>query len=609
MGGLGDIHHKVPPLARFFLLTVARSPFFSRAGLYFMLRHKRIGFLSLMAVIALSSGLQAQLPESTTARAIAAGEFQWAKGMASSSDALLAEIATAQSLSGETAAAAATLRGIESASAQSSVINDTWQTTEGGGQGGGAGGGAFADFDSLMNLIQTTVMPDTWEALGGSSTMAPYPQGVYVDPTGTIRTVTVERQSDALANLQTMLAGGAPRTSGGQTAEAWREPSPLRVVSLRRLRDSIAQRRLARLPLGDAMLHLAGLTEVRYVVLTENDILLAAPVGGIDEFRGWYVDAATGRMTLRTDHLARCFAAAESGVAFGCTIDPTPAGMRAAAAVSSRIRGGQIPIGTAAAELRSALGMQRIEVFGAAGDTSVALLMVEADRHMKQLAMGEVPMPDGVDNYLDIVDEMIDLGPPNGLLLRLWFTSAEQKVRSDQDGRVFEIGGTPIRLSGQNQRALSDGRRGDVTVDVRSQRFVEVFNTHWNHIRDKYPIYGSLESLYRAAAVAELVQRFAANETHRNLAGSFSAEDESRDWPILAPTQVESIATLHTVRKAKKRHHVLLASGGVSVDPEMTLVSTPAKYPTLEKMRSMDSGRPVVLERWWWDMNKASSAR
>ena len=350
------------------------------------------------------------------------------------------------------------------------------------------------------------------------------------------------------------------------------------------------------------MLHLAGLTEIKYVVLTEDDILVAAPVGGIDEFRGWYVDSETGRMTLRTDHLARCFAATQSGVAFGCTIDPTPAGMQAAAAVSAKIRGGEIPIGTAAQEMRESLGMQRIEVFGAAGDTSVGLLMVEADRHMKQLAMGEVPMPDGVDNYLDIVDQMIEMGPPDGLLLRLWFTSAAQKLRCDGEKRVFELTGNPVRLSGQNQRALADGGRGDVTVDIRSKRFVEVFNKHWNRIRDEYPIYGSLESLYRTAAVAELVKRFAVTESHKQLAESFAIEDESRDWPILLPKQVESIATLHTVRKGKKRHHVLLASGGVSVDPGLTLVSAPAIYPSLDEKESLEETRPLVVDRWWWDV-------
>ncbi len=47
-----------------------------------------------------------------------------------------------------------------------------------GGGAGGAGGGAFADFQSLIDLIQTTVVPDTWEVLGGPSTMAPYPQNL-----------------------------------------------------------------------------------------------------------------------------------------------------------------------------------------------------------------------------------------------------------------------------------------------------------------------------------------------------------------------------------------------------------------------------------------------
>ena len=43
---------------------------------------------------------------------------------------------------------------------------------------GAGGGGSFADFQSLIDLIQTTVVPDTWEALGGPSTMAPYPQNL-----------------------------------------------------------------------------------------------------------------------------------------------------------------------------------------------------------------------------------------------------------------------------------------------------------------------------------------------------------------------------------------------------------------------------------------------
>ena len=41
-----------------------------------------------------------------------------------------------------------------------------------------AGGGSLADFSTLMQLIQTTIEPDTWEALGGNSTMFPYAQNL-----------------------------------------------------------------------------------------------------------------------------------------------------------------------------------------------------------------------------------------------------------------------------------------------------------------------------------------------------------------------------------------------------------------------------------------------
>jgi len=50
-----------------------------------------------------------------------------------------------------------------------------------GSQGGrmrGAGGGSLADFGTIMQLIQTTVAPETWDALGGPSTMFPYPQNL-----------------------------------------------------------------------------------------------------------------------------------------------------------------------------------------------------------------------------------------------------------------------------------------------------------------------------------------------------------------------------------------------------------------------------------------------
>lgn len=45
----------------------------------------------------------------------------------------------------------------------------------GGGGLGGMGGAALADFDSLMELIETTVAPDSWDTVGGPGSMSPFP--------------------------------------------------------------------------------------------------------------------------------------------------------------------------------------------------------------------------------------------------------------------------------------------------------------------------------------------------------------------------------------------------------------------------------------------------
>ncbi len=48
----------------------------------------------------------------------------------------------------------------------------------GGPNGMPRGGASFADFSQLINLIQTTIEPDSWEALGGTGTIQQYPQNL-----------------------------------------------------------------------------------------------------------------------------------------------------------------------------------------------------------------------------------------------------------------------------------------------------------------------------------------------------------------------------------------------------------------------------------------------
>ena len=527
---------------------------------------------------------------------VAAGEFGLAleavRGApANVRDPILAQVASTQGSLGNPVAAAQAAQAIQSPSERMGAMQ------------GARGGGAFADFDSLMQLIQTTVVPDTWEALGGPSTMAPYPQGVYVDTDGTLRPCESFSSDDAAANLRSLLSRGAAGNNAVVDNAAWRRPSPLRCVSLRRLRDELTHRSILAADTDVAMLHMAGLSEIKYVFLSENDIVLAGPVGGIETTKGWHRDRQSGLSTLRSDFLLTCIASAMANQPFGCTIDPTPEGMQRAAAVSTGIQANRIPIGKAAEQMSKALGMQRVEVFGTAGDTPVGYLMVEADRHMKQLALGQEPMPDGVKNYLDIIDDSIARGPPNEMLLRLWFTASQRSVRADADRSVFEIGGDAIQLSGENQRALANGQRGQVAMDPRTDAFVGQFNRHWTAIRTKYPLYGALESIYRAASIAAVLDRHAVSPQHQAILQALTQHASSSQWLMPSPRQVESIAVLHKVRHGRTIHNVVVASGGVLVSTRESVQPKLIDYPALASVRKPAASQPRVIQRWWWDAN------
>ena len=72
---------------------------------------------------------------------------------------------------------------------------------------GGMGGGAEADFDTLIQLITSTVKPNSWTDTGsGAGSIAPFPTGVWVDSKGLFRTVLKQEGSGRLADLRNAAA-------------------------------------------------------------------------------------------------------------------------------------------------------------------------------------------------------------------------------------------------------------------------------------------------------------------------------------------------------------------------------------------------------------------
>lgn len=500
------------------------------------------------------------------------------------------------------------IRDVDSAVQHHRGTNSIGSTTPGTGQNDGGRGGAIVDFGPLVNLIQTTIAPDTWQdTVGGPSTIVPYVAGIIVDPSGLITDVaTSSTEDDLLENIAVMLARDHREqfdfASVKNSIDAWRLPSAVRCVSLRGVADQIARRRLSGQPIDDELRNLAGISRVRYVVIDSKiqDVILVGPVGGIQSKGGWMLDSRTGAAAIRVDYLAACLTAVISRQPLGCSIDPTPHSLGAAAEVAAAIRDGRVAEGIADEALKEALGDQMVRVFGVAADTPIAHLMVQADRHMKRLSLGLESMPQGVDNYLDVVARHIRKGPPDGQLLRLWFTANSIAVRGSSDSRVFELSGRPMKLQSETQQAGATGDRLASADDVRLVDFVDGFNRNLDEISRKYPTYCALQSVYHAAAVAELIHR---TDSHTNLNQWLGPllMDDPLAGTLHAPKRVASIAVGHTIRQGSKRHFVVLASGGVMLSPADLLTGQIDSYPTLDNFSVTASG-PDRHDRWWWDV-------
>ena len=476
-------------------------------------------------------------------------------------------------------------------------------------EGSAPGGAAFADFTSLMDLIQTTIAPEAWEALGGTSTMSSYPQGVYVDPTGLLKPCEQrpELPRSVVAAVQSAAVGLAaigqrPRKALDDTRGNWTRGTGLRMVSLARMQRLARQRLLGGQTLGPDLLHTAGLADIRYVLFEPEDVLLIGPIERLEIRDDHLISLPSNLPPIQWDQWRAAATSVARNEPFGCTIDPTPQGLAAASQVAAAVGTGKQPFGTADVAMAEALGSQRVGVFGIDADTMVALRMVEADRHMKRLALGLEPMPDRVGDYWTFIARHLASGPPTDLLLRLWFAPQAIDLRQTADGRAFELAGEGLRLSVENQLAIPGGGRGDVVRDPASIEFVESFNENFHAIRREYPVYGWLQSLYESAAVVQVIAS----------RGASIGEDTVRGWIDIdphahevrpAPALVDSIAVSRSLRHASKRHRILIASGGVSVDPRSMVSTQTTVSPSLQSVLPIAKEAEGPTDRWWWDLD------
>ena len=185
----------------------------------------------------------------------------------------------------------------------------------------GRGGSPFASYGPLMNMITSTIQPDSWDDNGGPGSIQPFQNGVYVDAEGIMRRIRKTDDGNFLAEER--LAAMHDMVS-----DDVRRASPLRKISLPRLEREIQIRMAAGEPLDEEMLVLAGLKRVQYIMSypETGDLVLAGPASD------WKLDGDTrpvgvedGQPVLRLDHLLVLLR--RKGGEFACSIVPTDEGL------------------------------------------------------------------------------------------------------------------------------------------------------------------------------------------------------------------------------------------------------------------------------------------
>ncbi|MEX0726359.1 MAG: DUF1598 domain-containing protein [Planctomycetaceae bacterium] len=467
-------------------------------------------------------------------------------------------------------------------------------------------GGSMANFQPLMQLIQSETS-GLWEEDGdGEGTMSQYQTGVIVDPNGLLRLLTREEDKSELANL-------ARKARAADLNANLAAQTPLRMVSLTRLEREISQRMAEGQPAVATMQHLAGLTEIKYIFIypEEQEIVIAGPAEGwrYDE-RGQAIGSESGRPTLYLDDFVtvlRIFAP-EGASAFSCSINPREEGLKALKDYVEKSQAGG-PIRSTAVkgwvkQLQKKLGMQDIVLQGVPGDSRVARVITEADYRMKLIGIGKLKGPAGIESFFDLLSQADQKSQPELEALRWWMTMKYDAVLHSADRNVFAIEGSSVLCQSENEFLNAQGQRVHTgKAEATNRLFAEKFTAHYAELAKRDLVFADLQNVFDLALVAALVHQEGLLDRTGWDMGSFGPHGEYAPARYEVPMEVESVVN-HRVYGGKDI--VVQVAGGVrgdlvSVVRDDDLVR---ESPRLGEMSASAKAPTLPAGRWWWDVRE-----
>jgi len=531
----------------------------------------------------------------------AAGEFGPAMELARGAerevrDEALATIARAQASGGGYKASYNTLAEVSDGRVRSKALSEVAATPVGA-QGGGA------NFGPLIELIEDTISPDSWDTNSGNGSIKPFTNGVYVDAEGVLRRTPKRKDGGDLAQLRR-------DALHAMVSDDVRRASNLRKVSLPRLEREIQIRLAAGQPLDEEMLVLAGLKRVQYVLVYPDtgDIVLAGPASDWklnQEARTVSVD--DGQPILRLDDLVVLLRrrAAAKNADFGCSIVPTEKGLAQAkeyidAQAGVALKPGQS--GKHLEEIRGRIGRQEAQFFGVDPRSRVAQVMLEADQHMKLIGIGLEPGTKGAPSYLSMVQLKPGEQAPALDVLRWWFTADYDAIIASEVGDAFEIRGQGVKVLSENELLTAQGQQVHTgQADALNQKFAANFTKDFQALANKYPVYAELRNVFDLALVVELME---SNDLPNQANWHVTSFLDSESFATATENVPQWVETVVNHRVINRTQLIGVVSGGVSIDTSKYVNRDKMQKDSEQKLGGQHkrSARESAAERtWWWD--------
>ena len=412
--------------------------------------------------------------------------------------------------------------------------------------------------------------------------------GVEISTDGVVNNQTVKINDDILRQIQ----------SGLKSVDSDFSKSGLRAISMRALNAKMVQHKKSGTPLPAAVNYMAGLQRIEYVMLIEDDIILAGPAEGLKtNSNGNVVGQSSNMPALNVQDFLVAMqnvSQARQGHGISVSIDPTEEGSLRVAKLMKQIT----PSGfdsESAKVLEEAGGPQKISLTGIPKDSRFAQILVSADYKMKRLAMGLQRTPEFLPSIMEMAQKKNSTW--RKITPRFWMECNYEPVAVNDDKTIWKISGQGVCAKTEAEFVNADGSREKAGKPNKlAKAWATRMTDRYEDLSKVEPVFRELRNLMDLSVVAAIIAKHRlmdrAEISVPAITGTETVSLPKWNVPESVPTQC---SFMHMGRNL-----VVTTSGGVMVNSWAIAANTVAE----SKLNSIgDKALSGKSERWWWNAN------